>query len=167
MKVKLNKSVEIGCRVKDVYPSATVSFILPDGKKVTKVNKTDQSPLKNKSIYYYTELSEMQLTPKYTDHNKNLTCTVFSIGTENKTVEKTFILNVHGFQLTDKCDKFFTGGVDDFDVEYSCTYFANPKVVPVWTTTTEALAEGSKKIATESVVDNLPKVIIYHVCFKI
>ena len=107
--------------------------MLPDGKTVTKVNKTDQST-KNKTTYYYTEVSEMQLVPKYTDHNKNLTCLVFTIGSSNLTVEKTLLLNVDGFQLTDKCSTFFKAVVNDTDVNFSCTYFANPKVVPEWTT---------------------------------
>ncbi len=165
--MRLNKPIDIGCRVKDVYPAPIVSFVLPDGKTVTKVNKTDQS-IKNKTIYYYTEMSEMHLVPKYTDHNKNLTCSVFTIGSSNLTVDKTLLLNVDGFQLTEKCSTFFTGGVDETDVEYSCTYFANPKVVPEWTTEERALKEvidGAKKIATNSldsanVNDKLPKVTV-------
>lgn len=152
-RVKLNKSIPFACRVKEVYPSASVSFILPDNNKVTKVNKTDQS-IKNKTVYYFTETSAMNYAPKYSDHNKNMTCSVFTIGSSNLTVDKTLLLNVEGFSLTEKCDKYFTGGVNDLDVEYSCTYFANPKIVPDWMTEerpTKLAIDGIKKIATENV----------------
>jgi len=146
--------VDIGCRVKEVYPAPYVSFILPNGKTATRVNKTDQS-IKNKTSYYYTEVSELQFVPKYTDHNKNLTCSVFTIGSSNMTVEKSLLLNVDGFQLTEKCSTFFTGGIDDTDVEFSCVYFANPKVVPEWTTELESLKDDVSDVA-KKIVTNGP-----------
>lgn len=87
--------MNIGCSVSDVYPAPRVSFVLPNGNTVTKINTTDLSPA-NKTVYMYSQISEMTFQPKYTDHNKNLTCSVFSIGSSNMTVEKQLLLNVEG-----------------------------------------------------------------------
>lgn len=55
--------------------------------------------------------------------------------------------------INDQCLAYFTGNVNDMDVEYSCTYFANPKVMPKWFTspsTLELINNQKTKIGTSS-----------------
>lgn len=152
--VTLGESTPIACKVSDVYPKATVSFILPDGKAVSNkdVNNTDLSP--KEPYFLYSEQASINYTPVYSAHGKNLTCSVFSIGSTNLTVEKTLTLDVNGFSLIKyQCQVYFTGSLNDLDVEYSCTYFANPKVEPKWFTspsTLELINNQKTKIATSS-----------------
>ena len=98
-KVTLGEATNLACKVTDVYPRATISFVLPDGNKVdTKlVNFTDMSP---KTPYFmYTEQASFDFTPVHSDFGKNLSCHVFSIGSTNLTIEKSLTLDVSGFSL--------------------------------------------------------------------
>lgn len=94
----MNKPSTIGCQVNKVYPKPTISFELPNGDKIKQgaINVTDLSPSNTSSVYMYTELNEVSITPKFIDHNKNMTCSVFSIGSSNLTVQKSLTLNVEG-----------------------------------------------------------------------
>lgn len=158
--LKLGKPTTIGCRVNEVYPKPTVSFALPDGNKVNKkqVKSTDLSPQK-KGYFTYTELAETRYSPKFSDHNKNLSCEVFTIGSTNLTINKNVLISVEGFALvSDQCIDYFTGDVNDLDVEYSCTFFSNPKIMPSWSTkasvsnkVVDEVKKVAKKIATDSV----------------
>lgn len=159
--VALGKSTPIACKVSDVYPKPSVSFILPDGKAVADkmVNSTDLSP---KTPYFlYSEQASIEYTPVYSAHGKNLTCSVFSIGSTNLTVEKTLSLDVTGFTLiNDQCQAYFTGSVNDMDVEYSCTYFANPKIEPKWFTspsTLELINNQKTKLGAQSLTEQQVK----------
>lgn len=94
--ITLGEAASIACKVSDVYPKATVSFVLPNGKAVDSksVNITDLSP--KQDYFLYTEEASIDYTPVYSAHGKNLTCSVFSIGSTNLTVEKTLTLDVNG-----------------------------------------------------------------------
>lgn len=142
----------------DVYPKPTVSFILPGGEKAEQsdVKFTDLSP-SNNSYYLYSERSDLEYTPKYSDHNQNLTCSVFSIGSTNLTVEKSLLMNVEGFEIvSDKCLSYFTADENGQDAEYTCIFFANPPLKPTWSTkkkalelAVDAIKTDGKKIATD------------------
>lgn len=150
--VTLNKPSTIGCQVSKVYPKPTISFELPNGDKIKQgaINVTDLSPSNTSSVYMYTELNEVSITPKFIDHNKNMTCSVFSIGSSNLTVQKSLTLNVEGFEIiTSSCTKYFEADIGDTDVEYSCEFFSNPKVEPEWFTNQKSLVEEVAEKATE------------------
>lgn len=152
--VSLGKPVSVGCRVKDVYPKPTVSFVLSDGQRVKSslVNFTDLSP-ENKSYSLFTEIDEMMYTPKSSDHKKNLTCSVFSIGSTNLTVTKSMLVDVEGFEVvSDKCSTYFTADVNNQDVEFTCVYFSNPTLEPTITTKKGVAA------AVENAVESVKKV---------
>lgn len=156
--VNLGEPVSVGCRVTDVYPKPTVSFILPDGQRVKSslVNFTDLSP-ENKSYSLFSELDEMMYTPKFSDHKKNLTCSVFSIGSTNLTVTKSLFIDVEGFELiADKCSTYFTADVNDQDVEFSCVYFSNPRLEPTITTNKGIVA--AVETAVETAVESAKKI---------
>lgn len=157
--VNLKQPSKIACRVNEIYPKPTVSFVLPGGEKAKSkdIRSTDLSP-SNNSYYFYSERAELNYTPVYSDHNKNLTCSVFSIGSTNLTVEKKLLMNVEGFQIVnDKCLSYFTADLNDQDVEYSCIFFANPPLKPIWTTK-KNIPEGVKdeiKSDAEKIVNEL------------
>ena len=93
----MDKPQNISCKVTDVYPKPIVSFLDHDGVLIRdeKSIREENSPLKSNVYEVTSSTKSYSYTPKYTDNNKNVSCSVFSFGS-NATISKSITLNVAG-----------------------------------------------------------------------
>lgn len=96
--LELNKPTEFTCSVNDVYPKPVITFISPSDSVIESDSVTVQDTSdKTDPVYAYSSLNTLNYTPRYTDNNKNITCSVLSVGSSNFTITNSYKLNIEGW----------------------------------------------------------------------
>ena len=95
--LELNKPTEFVCSVDNVYPKPQITFLSTNNAVIDNdLITVEDTSIKTDTIYGYSSLNKLTFTPKYSDNNKNLTCSVFGYGTENVTLTTAYRLNIEG-----------------------------------------------------------------------
>lgn len=152
---ELNKATEVACTVKDVYPKPIITFYSPTKQKFDNdLIVVDDISDKSDSIYAYTLVNRLTYTPKYTDHNKNLTCSVFSYSNKNETIDTSFKVNILGNEfVSSECKEAYHANVAELDIEIVCVFFSNPPLNAEWTT--KQMRQSSIVVNSATTIDGI------------
>jgi len=97
--VEINKPID-KCILNDVYQKPLISFLSPNNEVINdNLTQVTDSSVRNDVIYAYSSSSILIYTPKYTDNNKNITCSVYSYDSKNVTLATTYKLNIVGVEI--------------------------------------------------------------------
>ncbi len=94
-KFYLDTPNQVNCRVNDVYPKPKVTFTHSSRDDLTDlISEKDYSNIKENQHYLYSIMTSINFTPKYTDNNQDLNCTVSTHTSTNTTLYKSLHLSV-------------------------------------------------------------------------
>jgi hypothetical protein len=113
-----------------------ITFLSPTNQVIENdlIQVTDTS-VKNEVIYAFSSSNKLTYTPKYTDNNKNITCSVFSFGSNNVTIATSYKLNIVGVEtVAEDCKENQYADINDQNYQITCVYFSNPRLDPIWET---------------------------------
>ncbi len=89
------------CSIENVYPKPVVTFLSTNNAVIENdLITVEDTSVKTDTIYAYSSLNKLTFTPKFTDNNKNLTCSVFGYGAENVTLATSYRLNIQGMNFS-------------------------------------------------------------------
>ena len=148
----MNNPVSISCRVNDIYPKPKVAFTHSSRDDLSElVTEKDNSNIKQNDFYLYSLVSTINFTPKYTDNNQFLNCSVTSHTSTNTTIFKSLPLQVLGNQIVEEeCNEVQTTKVGEQDFKIVCVFYSNPKLQPVWETKSDDAVEKTAGETSQS-----------------
>lgn len=126
----LDQPNKLTCRVSDVYPKPTIAFMHAKRNDLTEsVEEEDISlGVRENSHYLFSIQSTIVFTPKYTDNNQQLNCSVASHTSTNTTLYKTLHLAVIGVQIIEEeCNELQAGNLGDLNAKIVCVFYSNPR----------------------------------------
>ena len=135
-KFQLNTPTSVNCRVSDIYPKPKVTFSHSSRDDFAdQIAEKDISNTKQNELYLYSFMHTVNFTPKYTDNNQLLNCSVASPIPSSPTITKSLQLAVYGVQIVDEqCSESQVAALGARDFEITCVFFSNPKSSASWET---------------------------------
>ena len=130
---QIDQTANISCVVNNVYPRPIITFI-DNYVKLQEPIREEEISLRQKTSDTFSIRKTYTFTPKFTDNNKNFSCSVFSHGA-NSTVSKSFTLNVKGLVIRSEfCKSSHVVNLNEINYAVICEFFSNPKIEPTWET---------------------------------